>query len=105
MPTPKKFNSARCGLVNIRNENQECFKWCVKCHQSDKSSHASRLSNWLQVEDKYNYEGIAYPATYDDIYSFEEINKVCISIYTLSKKQSVIFEKKGRYEYVTNDMI
>jgi predicted nucleic acid-binding Zn-ribbon protein len=27
IPTPEKFANSRCGLVNIKNEDQECFKW------------------------------------------------------------------------------
>ena len=36
IPTPEKFSNPKCGLVNIKNEDQECFKWCMKYHQSPK---------------------------------------------------------------------
>ena len=33
IPTPDRYNNARCGLINIRNEDDvECFKWRVKYH-------------------------------------------------------------------------
>ena len=39
IPTPEKYSNAKCGLINIQNDDQECFKWCMKYHQSlkDKS--------------------------------------------------------------------
>ena len=29
IPTPERFSNAKCGLINIHNEDHECFKWCV----------------------------------------------------------------------------
>ena len=34
IPTPEKYSNAKCGLINIQNDDQECFKWCMKYHQS-----------------------------------------------------------------------
>ena len=28
IPTPIKFYNPKCGLINIKNDDQECFKWC-----------------------------------------------------------------------------
>ena len=38
IPTPPKYNNSRCGLINIQNDDQECFEWCMKYHQSNKGS-------------------------------------------------------------------
>ena len=46
-----------------------------------------------------------YPTSYDDIDRFEELNKVCTYIYTLTENSDIILEKEGRYEYVSNDVI
>jgi hypothetical protein len=29
IPTPVKFAHPKCGLVNIRNTDDKCFKWCM----------------------------------------------------------------------------
>ena len=34
--TPSKFKHARCGLVNIQSNDQQCFKYCMLYHQSEK---------------------------------------------------------------------
>jgi hypothetical protein len=44
MPIPEKFSNSRCGLVNIKNEDQEYFKWCMKHHQTKREMHDSRVS-------------------------------------------------------------
>ena len=55
IPTPDKFNNSRCGLINIKNDDDECFKWCMKYHQSKREKNADRLSVLEKIEDKYNY--------------------------------------------------
>ena len=42
--TPGKYSNAKCGLINIQNDDNECFKWCVKYHQSKKERHCDRIS-------------------------------------------------------------
>ena len=58
-----------------------------------------------KVKDKYNYEGIEYPTTYDDIQTFEELNNVCIYVYTLARSNAIILEKEGMAKYATNEII
>ena len=36
IPTPERYSNSRCGLTNIRNNDQECFIWCMGYHQSQK---------------------------------------------------------------------
>ena len=36
IPTPEKYSNADCGLINIGNEDAECFRWCMLYHQSEK---------------------------------------------------------------------
>ena len=44
IPTPPKYNNAKCGLINIQNDDQECVRWCLKYHQSAKDKNASRIT-------------------------------------------------------------
>lgn len=32
IPTPEKYGNSRTGLINIKNNDQECFRWCMKYH-------------------------------------------------------------------------
>jgi hypothetical protein len=34
IPTPEKYSNPKCGLINIKNDDNECFKWCMLYHQS-----------------------------------------------------------------------
>jgi hypothetical protein len=35
IPTPERYANPKCGLINIKNEDQKCFQWCMKYHQSE----------------------------------------------------------------------
>ena len=47
-------------LSYIQNDEQECFRWCLKYHQSAKDKNASRICVFKKVKDKYNYKGIDF---------------------------------------------
>ena len=36
IPTPVKYNHPKSGLINIQNDDNKCFQWCMKYHQSKK---------------------------------------------------------------------
>ena len=57
------------------------------------------------MEDKYNYEGVNYPASYDDIKIFEENNKIGVVVYAIDEQNSIIKEYHGNKEYLLNERI
>ena len=69
IPTPEQYSNAMCGLVNIQNDDRLCFQWCMRYHQSAKGNHDSRLSKLEKVADKYNYDGMEFPACYEANFS------------------------------------
>jgi hypothetical protein len=44
IPTPEKYGNSRTGLINIKNNDQECFRWCMKYHQSKKENDCRNIS-------------------------------------------------------------
>ena len=39
IPTPERYSNPKCGIVNVKNNDQECFRWCIKYHQSVSYTH------------------------------------------------------------------
>jgi hypothetical protein len=50
-------------------------------HQTAKAKHCDRISVLKKVEDKYNWEGVNFPATLEDVQTFENNNKVCVNMF------------------------
>ena len=45
IPTPSPYNSPKCGLINIKNEDDDkCFYWCMKYHSSKQEKNNDRLT-------------------------------------------------------------
>ena len=60
IPTPEKYANAKCGLINIQNKDQECFRWCMKYHQSEKKNNMARTTVLDKITDNYIYN-TSYP--------------------------------------------
>ena len=52
--TPEQFSNSKCGLINIQNDDLECFKWCMRYHQTEKKKNAQNISALRKVVDKYD---------------------------------------------------
>ena len=105
IPTPSPYNAPKCGLINIQNDDTKCFMWCMKYHQTEKSKHDYKISVLKKVEDKYNYVDVDFPASYDDIKTFEDNNHVCVNAYVIGDGNSIKSDYMGNIEYIKNDVI
>ena len=65
----------------------------MKYHQSQQEKHDDRLSKLKQVKDKFDYTGLSYPVSFEDIKIFENNNKVSIFIYYIEEDNSIVKEK------------
>ena len=94
IPTPSPYNNSKCGLINIRNEDQECFKWCMKYHQSPMDKHSDRTTVLIKLDDKYVYDDVNFPADFDDVEQFEINNKVSVFVYCIGDDGKNIVKEK-----------
>ena len=83
IPTPEKYSNPKCGLINIKNTDQECFRWCMKYHQAGKLIHGERTTVLSKLPDKY-INNINYPTTLEDINRFEIDNEIAVFVYYIS---------------------
>ena len=77
----------------------------LEYHQSARSKNDSRLSKLKKVEEKYIYDGMEFPASYEAISAFEDINRVCIFIYELDSEDKIRLGQRGNIAYLTTDLI
>ena len=45
----QKHSYSKCGLINIRNGDNDCFKHCLKYHQSKQGQNDIRLTSLSKV--------------------------------------------------------
>ena len=86
---PEKTNSM-CRLINIKNEEDElCFQWCMRCHQTAKRKNKTLWAN-------LNYEGMELRLTYEAKSALENVNGICIFIYKFDYNGKIRLRQQGR---------
>ena len=78
---------AKSGLINIHNADNECLKWCLLFHQSNKGKNDNRTTALLKIKDKYNWNNISFPVSLRDLDKVEENNEnIVINVLDLDRK-------------------
>ena len=84
LPTNLKNKKA---IINMKNQDNECFKWCVLRALNPKNNHPERVDrDLISKQDTLKMKGIKYPVSFRDIDRFESLNPN-ISITVLGYNQ------------------
>ena len=98
IPLTDFLNHPRSGLINIKNDDNQCFKWCVINHKSQRKKNDDRVSALKKVNCDYDFTNVNFPATYDDIETFEQNNNESVFVYAITEKDTVVLSRQGNYE-------
>lgn len=62
---PDNLQHHRTGLINIKNSDNECFRWChVRLINPDANVNPNRITKKDKILAKqFNYKGIEFPVT------------------------------------------
>ena len=74
---PGKYKDSK-SIINIKNNDQYCFLWCILAYLYPVEDHKDRTSNYLMHENKLNLKGLEFPMKVKDIPNFERLNKLNI---------------------------
>ena len=94
-------------IINPKNSDQECFKWAVIAAMSweEIDKDHQRISKLRRYEDDFDWDGIDFPASINDIKRFESRNEITINILALEGKKIYICTKGKEYNRVANLML
>ena len=75
IPLPT-FIKNKKAVINLKNEDNQCFKWCITRALNPVDNHPERIDKKLRVQsEKINWEGIKFPVELTDIKKFENQNE------------------------------
>ena len=76
-------------IINMKNEDDKCFMWCVLRALYPKDKNAERIDKDLKSkQDIINMNGIHYPVSLNGIKRFEELNpNISISVLGYNKEE------------------
>ena len=76
-------------IINVLNKkDNECFKWAVTSALYPAEKHPERQTKYIENSEKFDWDGINFPASFKDIDEFEKQNP-SISINIFSYEQEV----------------
>ena len=59
---PTELRNPKKGLINIKNKDEECFRWCHITHLNPQTEHLERMKKGdKKMINELNYDGIDFP--------------------------------------------
>ena len=65
---------------------------------SGKNKHDDRVSALKKIECNYDFTNVNFPASYEDIETFENNNNESVFVYALTDDNDVVLSKKGNHD-------
>ena len=94
-------------IINMQNEDDKCFMWCVLRALYPKDNHPERIDKDLKSkQDTINMGGICYPVDFRAIDRFEHLNpNISISVLGYNKEEGVFPLKISKYTGCDYDIV
>ena len=97
--------SKKKACVNIQNDDELCFKYCVLCKfyevfKKDHPQHMRHYKKLITTESLIKWDGVNFPASNDDIDTFETINQnsISVNVYVEDENQSIRADRITKIE-------
>ena len=104
---PQELRNSAKGLINMKNKDNECFRWCHIRHLNPQDIHPERIKKSdKEYINKLDYSGIEFPVTIKQYNKIEKQNEVNINVFGYENKQPYpIFVSKEKYEDCINILL
>ena len=79
---PKELRNSKKGLINMKNEDEECFRWCHIRHLNPQTKYPERIKKEdKKMINELNYEGIEFPVSQKHYNKVEKQNSIRINVF------------------------
>ena len=93
IPLPRWIASKKA-VINPKNENdEECFKWAAALHHKEIKSHPERISNIMRYTKNYNWSGLEFPVSINNINEFEKNNNISVNVLGRKRTKAIRMQK------------
>ena len=79
---PAKLGNSRKGLINLKNEDNECCRWCHIRHLNPQMEDPQRIKkDDKEKVNELNYDGVEFPVSQRHYNKFEKQNSIRINVF------------------------
>ena len=89
IPLPKELQNNLKGLINLKNEDNECFRWCHIRHLNPQDVHPERIKKKTdkKIVQELNYQVVDFPVSLKDYSKIGEQTNININVFGYENKQ------------------
>ena len=80
-------------IINPHNKDEECFKWAVITAKNVGMKDPQRVSNLRKFTDNYDWSGLKFPVSIENIKNFEMNNDISIKVLLVENRDIYICRK------------
>ena len=79
---PMELRNSKKGLINMKNEDEECLRWCHIRHLNPQIKYPERIKKEdKKMIDELNYDGIDFPLSQKHYNKVEKRNSIRINVF------------------------
>ena len=79
---PTELRNSKKGLINMKNEDEECFRWCHIRHLNPQIKYPERIKKEdKKVINELNYDGMDFPLSQKHYNKVEKQNSIRINVF------------------------
>ena len=85
---PTELKNPKNGLINLKNKDNQCFRWCHIRHLNPQEKDPQRIKKVdKKMINMLNYEGIVFPVSQKHYNKVEKQNNIRINVFGYEKGQ------------------
>ena len=79
---PTELRNSKKGLINMKNKDEECFRWCHIRHLNPQTKYPERIKKEdKKMINELNYDGINFPLSPKHYNKVEKQNSIRINVF------------------------
>ena len=97
---PSELRNSAKGLINMKNEDNECFRWCHIRHINPQEKYPQRIKKVDKpYVEKLDYSNIEFPVNVKHYNKIEKQNSININVFGYENKEPYpIYVSKEKYK-------
>ena len=105
-PLPPELSNSMKGLINLKNKDNECFKWCHIRFINPTNSHPERINKKdKEIAKSLDYRGINFPMKARDYEIIEERFNINVNVFGYENRVFPLYVSKKSNEQVLNVLL
>ena len=101
---PQELQNSAKGLINLRNKDDECFRWCHIRHLNPQEKDPQRIKKTDKTFiGQLDYSGIQFPITIKQFNKIEKQNSINVNVFGYENEQPFpVYVSKERFKDTMN---